>query len=375
MKKIILMLLLVFNLMASEGFEEDFGPLLRVGITRFQSANLYVKSDNGSFVVKADDSEFLVQRGVMQKFSVSKGKIIYNDVVYDDVSIQKVEGNTLLALSKDNYSYGRFRGEFDLKVVSSKIMPVNKVYAEEYLYSVVPSEIGNSFPEEAIKAQSVAARSYLYFNLDGSKYSYCDLLDNVNSQMYLGYDKENGKINSLVNATYDEILVYNGKVIQALFHSTSGGKTASNEDVWPSGKPIPYLRSVDDTDNGTISPKQNWVLEVTKTELSRIAGFAVDTLNILETGEGRVKYVELLGSLKKKMTGEELRRALGVNRLNSTLFNIKDSEDKVIFEGNGFGHGLGMPQYSAYTMAQKGKTYKDILTYYYTGVQLKKVKE
>jgi stage II sporulation protein D len=75
------------------------------------------------------------------------------------------------------------------------------------------------------------------------------------------------------------------------------------------------------------------------------------------------------------MTGEELRRALGVNRLNSTLFNIKDSEDRVIFEGNGFGHGLGMPQYSAYTMAQKGKTYKDILTYYYTGVQLKKVKE
>ena len=114
MKKIMLMLLLVFNLAASEGFEEDFGPLLRVGITRFQSANLYVKSDNGSFVVKADDSEFLVQRGVMQKFSVSKGKIIYNDVVYDDVSIQKVEGNTLLALSKDNYSYGRFRGEFDL---------------------------------------------------------------------------------------------------------------------------------------------------------------------------------------------------------------------------------------------------------------------
>lgn len=374
MKKILFMLLLTVSIF-SESLENDFGPLLKVGITRFQGTKVYIKSDNGSFLIKTDDKVVLVQPGVVYEFCLNKGEIAFDGSSYKTISLEKIESNTLMALSTNKYTYGRYRGEFDLKVINNKILPINKVYAEEYLYSVVPSEIGNSFPDEAIKAQAVAARSYLYFGMTDYKYSYCDLLDNVNSQMYLGYDKENSKINNLVNETYDEILVYNGKVIQALFHSTSGGKTASNEDVWPSGKPIPYLRAVDDSDNGQISPKQNWILEVTKTELSKIAGFAVDTLNILETGQGRVKYIELLGSLKKKMTGEELRRALGVNRLNSTLFTIKESEDKVIFEGNGYGHGLGLPQYSAYTMAQKGKNYIDILTYYYTGVQLKKVKE
>ena len=189
--------------------------------------------------------------------------------------------------------------------------------------------------------------------------------------MYLGYDRESSNINRLVNETFNEVLVYDGKPIEALFHSTSGGKTASNEDVWPSGKPIPYLRGVDDTGNGTISPRENWVLEVTKSELNNIAGFIIKDINILETGNDRVKYIELIGtSKKKKYTGEELRRALGVNRLNSTMFIIEEKENSFIFTGSGFGHGLGMPQYSAYTMAESGKNYKEILLYYYSGVKL-----
>lgn len=374
MKKILLMFLCVFSIFAEETLENNFGSLLRVGITRFQNSSIVVKNV-GSFKVIADDKEFLVERDTTVKFSISNGRLYFEDNSYKSISLEKIDQNGLFALSKDGKNFGRFRGNFTLRVVNGKILPINNVFAEEYLYSVVPSEIGSSFPDEAIKAQAVAARSYLYFNLSGSGSGYMDMWDNINSQMYLGYDRENSKINDLVNQTFNEILTYNGKVIQALFHSTSGGKTASNEDVWPSGKPIPYLRAVDDSENGTISPRQNWVVEISKSEFSKLAGFYTDNINILETGQGRAKYLELSGQKTKKVTGEELRRIIGVTRLYSTLFTVENKDKSFVFTGSGFGHGLGMPQYSAYTMAQNGKTYIDILTYYYTGVQLTKVKE
>ena len=375
MKKMILMLLFVVNLFAMEGLEDNFGSLLKIGITRFQGKAVSFRNETGAYSIIADGKEFINEKGNVVTFYISNGKIAYENNIYQNISLEKIDPQGIFSVSKDGKTYGRYRGNFELKIVSGNIMPINRVYAEEYLYSVVPSEIGNNFPDEAIKAQAVAARTYLYFNLGGAKYSYCDMLDNISSQMYLGYDREVAKINKLVNETFNEILVYNGKVIHAFFHSTSGGKTASNENVWPAGKPIPYLRSVDDSENGTISPRHSWILELTKNEFNKLAGFEVDKIDILEVGEGRVKYLELVGKIKKKITGEELRRIIGVTKLNSTLFTLSETEDKYIFTGNGFGHGLGMPQYSAYTMAEKGKSYIDILTYYYTGVKLTKVKE
>ncbi len=375
MKKMILMLLFVVNLFAIEGLEDTFGSLLKIGITRFQGKAVSFRNETGAYSIIADGKEFINEKGNVVTFYISNGKIAYENNIYQNISLEKIDPQGIFSVSKDGKTYGRYRGNFELKIVSGNIMPINRVYAEEYLYSVVPSEIGNNFPDEAIKAQAVAARTYLYFNLGGAKYSYCDMLDNISSQMYLGYDREVAKINKLVNETFNEILVYNGKVIHAFFHSTSGGKTASNENVWPAGKPIPYLRSVDDSENGTISPRHSWILELTKNEFNKLAGFEVDKIDILEVGEGRVKYLELVGKIKKKITGEELRRIIGVTKLNSTLFTLSETEDKYIFTGNGFGHGLGMPQYSAYTMAEKGKSYIDILTYYYTGVKLTKVKE
>ncbi len=375
MKKMILMLLFVVNLFAIEGLEDNFGSLLKIGITRFQGKAVSFRNETGAYSIIADGKEFINEKGNVVTFYISNGKIAYENNIYQNISLEKIDPQGIFSVSKDGKTHGRYRGNFELKIVSGNIMPINRVYAEEYLYSVVPSEIGNNFPDEAIKAQAVAARTYLYFNLGGAKYSYCDMLDNISSQMYLGYDREVAKINKLVNETFNEILVYNGKVIHAFFHSTSGGKTASNENVWPAGKPIPYLRSVDDSENGTISPRHSWILELTKNEFNKLAGFEVDKIDILEVGEGRVKYLELVGKIKKKITGEELRRIIGVTKLNSTLFTLSETEDKYIFTGNGFGHGLGMPQYSAYTMAEKGKSYIDILTYYYTGVKLTKVKE
>lgn len=350
-----------------------FGPVLKIGITRFKGKELFVKSENGSHKLLFDNKVVEVEAGRVSKITYKNGKFHYGNNEYSQVEIIKTDIFALFALSKDGKNYSRYRGEFLLEGIDNQIMPVNLVQAEEYLYSVVPSEIGYSFETEAIKAQAIAARSYLYHSLLSKKYSYCDLLDTVDSQVYLGYDRENDKITELVNETANLIMVYDGKAINALFHSTSGGRTANNEDVWPVGSPLPYIRGVADKGNGDESPRQNWEFTISKKDLSKKVGFTVNKIEIVERVDGRVKYVMLKGNQNKKVTGNQLRSYLGYNKLFSTMFSVKDTGSSFYFKGNGSGHGLGMPQWSANGLAKKGKKYDEILKYYYSGVSIEKI--
>ncbi len=175
-----------------------FGPVLEIGITRFKGKELFVKSENGSYKLLLDGKEVEVGAGKVSKVAYKNGNFIYGNKEYTKIEIKKAGIFALLSISKDGQKYSRYRGEFVLKSLNSQIMPINMVQAEEYLYSVVPSEIGYSFEAEAIKAQAIAARSYLYHSLLSKKYNYCDLLDTVDSQVYLGFDRENDKITELV---------------------------------------------------------------------------------------------------------------------------------------------------------------------------------
>ncbi len=350
-----------------------FGPVLEIGITRFKGKELFVKSENGSYKLLLDGKEVEVGAGKVSKVAYKNGNFIYGNKEYTKIEIKKADIFALLSISKDGQKYSRYRGEFVLKSLNSQIMPINMVQAEEYLYSVVPSEIGYSFEAEAIKAQAIAARSYLYHSLLSKKYNYCDLLDTVDSQVYLGFDRENDKITELVNETSNLIMVYDGKAINALFHSTSGGRTANNEDVWPAGTPLPYIRGVADKGNGDESPRQLWEFTISKKDFSKKVGFTVNKIEIVERVDGRVKYAMLKGSKNTKVTGNQLRSYIGYNKLFSTMFSVKDTGNSFYFKGNGSGHGLGMPQWSANGLAKKGKKYDEILKYYYSGVSIEKI--
>lgn len=352
---------------------EIFGPELKIGITRLQGKEIFVNSENGRYSLIFDGVENIKTEGSISHLIYTRDGIIYNNKSYNKVEIKKVDIFTLLNFSKDGKNYSRYRGEFVLEYRNNMILPINLVRAEEYLYSVVPSEIGLSFHEEAIKAQAVAARTYMYHSLLNKKYTYCDMLDTVDSQVYLGYDREHSKITELVNETANEIMLYNGLAINALFHSTSGGRTANNEDVWTSGTPLPYIRAVNDKGNGDESPRQNWNFSISKKELSNIFGFNVSKIEVSDRVDGRAKYVKVIGSKTIKITGNELRRRLGYTKIFSTLLNIKDNGNSIYFSGHGSGHGLGMPQWSANGMAKKGKKYHEILKYFYTGIEIKKI--
>jgi SpoIID/LytB domain protein len=197
---------------------------------------------------------------------------------------------------------------------------VNSVSLEAYLYGVVPSEMPKEWLPEALKAQAVAARTYaLAVRKTGSWF---DLYPDTRSQVYLGIAHEAPSTTAAVQETAGEVVLYQGRIAKTYFFSSSGGRTASAPEVWPTSPPTPYLVSVPDPYD-TISPHHRWgPFVVTASRLRRIMharGKMVDMR--LDTGpSGRVETVTAVGSQgDSTVTGSDVRRALN---LRSTWFRV-----------------------------------------------------
>ena len=164
----------------------------------------------------------------------------------------------------DNRTY---RGRIRLHIIDDfKLLTINYVELENYLYGVVPNEIPSSWGMEALKAQALAARTYAAYNIKpGQIY---DMEDNQNSQVYMGYDYEKPSTNRAVDETRGQMIYYDGELIQAFYHSTSGGSTENSENVWYEA--VPYLRGVDDEfSNRSGSPHTTWQVTYYKEDIIR----------------------------------------------------------------------------------------------------------
>lgn len=372
MKLLYMFLFIGLTIYGGEYVQDD----LIVGINRFKGKKLYVSSENGSAIIEIKSDEYYtyeVKSGSIQTISISGDMIKFKDKRAPKIYLHKGAPETTIKISLDGKKFSRYRGDFEFIPYKNSVLPLNSVQSEDYIYSVVPSEIGHYFPEEAIKAQSLAARSYLYYGLRYSKYDKFDLFDNVNSQMYLGMDRENQKINSSIDTTRGKVILYGGKPINALYYSTSGGITANNEDVW-GGNSTPYLRSVNDRGNETKSPRLKWEVKISKNEISKRFGFKVKGLKVLEVKSNRVNKIKVYGNKNQTITGDKFRSIVGYGKVYSTQFRVRSSGNYFIFTGKGSGHGVGMSQYGAYGLSQKGKNYQEILKHYYKGVEIKEYK-
>jgi stage II sporulation protein D len=211
----------------------------------------------------------------------------------------------------------RYRGAIQVDVDGGKLRVVNVVGLEQYLYGVVPSEMPYTWAPEALNAQAVAARSYA---LATKRPGAFDVYPDTRSQMYLGLDHEKPSSNAAVDATAGKVLLYNGEIAKTYFFSSSGGRTASAEDVW--GAAVPYLVSVLDPYD-TISPYHNWgPFPFTGAKLGRTLrlGGAVTDLQTTLNASGRVTTLtaQTPGG-EKSVDGADLKRALG---LRSTWFSV-----------------------------------------------------
>lgn len=275
----------------------------------------------------------------------------------------------------------RYRGALELRHKSGGLTAVNIVPVDDYLRSVVPEEMPTDWPAEALKAQSVAARSFSLASRGRHASEGYDLCTTTHCQLYTGTAAEKTASTAAVRATRGEVLTYGGRPIEALFHTDSGGMTESSENVW--GSHVPYLRAVRDAQTKTLP----WTKTITRAELERklaakghhigkVRSIALSPLAIGRaakdrTASGRVKTMTVKGTKgAATLSGTTWRSLLG---LKSTLFDAKLTKDAVTFTGYGSGHGLGISQWGAKRLAETGKSYADILHHYYTGTTLQQL--
>jgi stage II sporulation protein D len=245
---------------------------------------------------------------------------------------------------------------------------VNELPLEEYVENVVASEVGAGWDIEALKVQAVISRTYAVYKKLTSGTPRYDLTSSVLHQMYKGSNPPI-QVSYAVRETAGEILAYEGKPIEALYHSTSGGRTENPEEVF--GKRYPYLTSVES--NCELSPYWVWERKIPKEEIEKaltmkgVKGVTIQSY----TSTGRVKEVLIeKESDKDVLKATDFRKLLGWSRLPSTNFTVRGNGTTITFEGKGYGHGVGLCQWSALQMARDGKSYKEILSFFYPGTEI-----
>lgn len=253
----------------------------------------------------------------------------------------------------------------------------------EYLIGAVANEMPASFHIEALKAQAVACHTYALWilkNADNPNNDLGDISDNSGKhQGYLNknemkkkwgdsYEKYYNRISDAVNDVKDLYLDYDGEPILAVFHALSSGTTSNCKDVW--GDDIPYLKSVPALGD-KLSAQLDSEEAFTKEELAEKLGLKEEKEELIsEINAADSGYVTKIIIGDKSFTGRQLRRLLG---LKSPNFTYKQEKDNYTFAVKGKGHGVGMSQYSADFMARQGSSYKEILTHFYSGAEIKKV--
>ena len=242
---------------------------------------------------------------------------------------------------------------------------------EEYVAGVVAAEMQAAFPEEALKAQAVAARTYQVRQMQAAGTD--QVLYDV-GQAYITTEEQQkkwgenypfyvSKIRKAVRDTAGEIMVYEGEPILAAFHAQSAGKTEDALYVW--NQAVPYLKSVDSRADAK-APENETSITFSEKELrEKLGSGKVSVLSRTEAG-----YVSEVQAGEKIFSGREVREKLG---LRSANFAIEKKDGKVIFRTYGYGHGVGMSQYGASFLAEEGKEYHEILRHYYQGIDFQKM--
>jgi stage II sporulation protein D len=293
-----------------------------------------------------------------------KGQLLIDgQVVGRNLTLEPTDGSLI---SWDGVNY---RGALRLTAKDNSLQIINVVDLESYLRGVVAAEMPGSWPLEALKAQAVAARTYVLYSMKPTNtYDICATTD---CQKYSGVTKEHPSSDQAVAETAGQVLTYNGAFAKTYFHADSGGVLAAPEEVW--GGSAAYLVAHNDAAYDT--PHRNWekTLEPSTVEnmlaaYGKSVGTVTSMVIIANTASTRVWEMEFTGSEGSvRMSGRTLTKMLRDMGLKSTRFSMTGSLSMV---GNGFGHGVGMSQYGAKFLSGQGYAYSQILLFYYPGASL-----
>lgn len=318
------------------------------GLEKKYNDKIDIKSNQGKSVV--------LNKKNTENNNKNEEKINFDNIKNNNVSDKKIA----LEEQKEYVKVYRTNGE------------VLEIELEDYILGVVAAEMPASFDIEALKAQAILARTYTLKAISNGK----KITDDSNTQNYKSnnelksmwgssYNSYYNKVKDAVNTTKGAYLSYNGNYIEAVYHSTSNGKTENSKNVW--GITFPYLVSVDSLYDNT---NKSFIYEVTFTneEVTKKLGQLVNEDTIYNiTSRNETNRVENIFIDNIIYSGVELRTKLG---LRSTDFDIEKIDNGIMIITRGYGHGVGMSQYGANGMAHNGYDYKSILLHYYKGVTI-----
>ena len=341
------------------------------------------------------------------------GRISYNGMLYDELYFDSMTLSTLFAEAsfilydvvigidfhwqqKRTFKYA---GGLKFIVEGDRITAVNCIGMEDYLMSVISSEMKSSASIELLKAHAVISRSWLKARLKDHKsgHEHFDVCADDHCQRYQGLTMAVGDdVCRAIDRTWGQVLEYGGDICDTRYSKCCGGRTELFSTCWEDVD-LPYLQSVEDPfcdcENSSILSQvlndydlhtadfHDWAVQYTTDELSELVrtrtGIDFGTIVALEAVErgpsGRIKYLRITGTLREEVIGKELaiRKALSSSHLKSSAFEIEKSPDGFVLKGRGWGHGVGLCQIGAAAMAAQGYDYRQILSHYYVGAEIK----
>lgn len=446
MKKYILLIFILLLFLSNNAFAASMEEIyldIKIGntlgsldgISIYSKSGLYLYDRNSRSEIYNLDSESITlslnYNGYISIFDINKS---YITEIPSDGSI--LIGSNNMKDSTIQVDKNKYRDFITFLRNGNEILFINYIELDNYLYGVIPREIPASAPMEALKAQVIASRSYTIANINKHKKDNYNLCDKVDCQVYGAFDNEKPTTNQAVDETKGIYASYDGKAINATFHSTSGGYTEDSGKVW--GGSVPYLVAVKD-DFSINSPNSSWTVEITAREIKeKLSLQGIDIGDIVElvpmeiTESNRVQKLKIKGSNGEHiLSSSNFRNLMGTTYLKSTWFSIDtlgsgknskvfalsannlyptevvlgnvhiidgrnlvtatrttvsraidknrtstigemitDKPNTFVFNGRGYGHGVGMSQYGAMEMAKQGYTFEEIIKYYYQGVDL-----
>jgi stage II sporulation protein D len=270
-----------------------------------------------------------------------------------------------------------FRGSVDIiRKDDSKLMVINRITLEEYLYGVLYNEISHRWTMESIKAQAIAARTFALYQARQNKLQDYDLTNDIYSQVYSGAASERWTTTKAVKLTAGKVLTFNGNIFSTYYHATCGGHTEDASNLWNVN--LPCLKGVV-CSYCKESPHYKWNKQIPLKELEKKLGDngyklgSVKKVSVLSRNDsGRVDKLEIRddADVSCVMTGKDFRQMIGPNDIRSTNFEPAVGQGKLNINGIGWGHGVGMCQWGAKGQSDKGKKCEEILEFYYPGTEI-----
>ena len=273
-----------------------------------------------------------------------------------------------------------YPGAIEVAVGAAGLMAINDVPLEEYLVGVVKAEAGDRMPIEMLKAQAIVARTYAAYQRQINAAKPYHIVASTANQQYVGRVSPESPAWTAVRETQGQVLIWNGYLFPAFYHTDSGGYTEDPRAVFAASN-MPALKPVR-VEFPSASPYQRWQLDMPLAEIGTrllkggVSVGAIIALEVIDRSTSlRASQIAIQGMTGRVvLRGNDLRRLLGYDTLKSTLFAVAVADGVARFVGRGYGHGVGLDQWSAKTMAELGYRAEQIVGYYYPGAVLSKIR-